>query len=151
MPSILSDLKSKYPNLNFEVGDQFYWSPSLQTIYYVSPLTSSSDSINLLHEVAHALLNHASYKKDIDLIKMERDSWDKTVELAPDFGLSVSDDDVSDAMDSYRQWIYRRSLCPSCGASGLEVDNKTFSCIACNSRWTANEARTCGLKRYVIK
>ena len=151
MPSIFSALKSNFPEFNFRVGDQYYWSPSTQAIYY-SPLEDGSINFPiLLHELSHALLGHSEYKKDIDLIKMERDAWEKAFEIAPKYGISISPDLIEESMNSYRDWMYERSLCPTCGAVGIEVSGKSYKCIACSGpQWRPNEARTCGLRRYKI-
>lgn len=151
MRSILSAIKSDYPKIKFKVGDQYYWSPSLQTVFYAPLNNGSIDNVLLIHELSHAILNHSSYKKDIDLLKIERQAWDKTLELASAYNVRVNTTEANDALDSYRDWLHNRSVCPTCSAIGLEVDNKEYSCVACGAKWRPNEARICQLKRYKIK
>lgn len=149
--SILSAIKSNYPKLNFKVGDRYYWSPSLQTVFYALLSDGSIDNVLLIHELSHAVLGHANYSKDIELLKMERDAWEKTAELASSYNITLSDEEIETALDSYRDWLHSRSICPECNAIGHEVSDKAYHCIACGSHWRPNEARTCGLKRYKIK
>lgn len=155
--SILSALKNDYPELKFEVGDRHYWSPSLKTIFYTLPTTTDSfcgdlsNDLLLIHELAHATLDHINYNQDIDLLKMERDAWEKTISLAKRYGVGVDKEVVNQALNSYRDWLHSRSICPSCDAIGHETREKTYQCIACGTKWRPNEARTCGLKRYKTK
>ena len=151
MRSILSAIKSDYPKIKFKVGDRYYWSPSLKTVFYTPLPDGSIDSVLLIHELAHAALNHSNYDKDIALLKMERQAWSKTAELAKNYSISVNEEDIDDALDSYRDWLHSRSICPSCSAIGLEVENKEYKCVACGTKWLPNEARVCRLRRYKIK
>ena len=144
--SVLSQLKNNYPQFTFELGDNFLWSSSNNTIYYDK--TSDNQPIFLLHELSHALLGHASYNRDIELITMERQAWDHTIKLAPQYGVTISDDVVQSTLDSYRDWIHERSTCPSCQATGLQIEKHIYMCPACNRQWRVNEARTCALRRY---
>ena len=148
-PSILANLKNRYPQFNFKSGDNFLWSSSDNSIYYNKK--SSNQSIFLLHELSHALLNHTSYNRDIKLIIMEREAWDHTKTLAAEFNVEISEDIIQSTLDSYRDWLHSRSTCPKCEATGLQTDNREYTCLSCNYIWQVNEARTCALKRYQIK
>jgi predicted RNA-binding Zn-ribbon protein involved in translation (DUF1610 family) len=149
MPStatLLSSLKSNYPQFSFKKGDNFLWSSSDNTIYYDN--ITENRSIFLLHELSHALLGHASYTSDIQLITMERQAWDYTIKLAPKFNITISNDIVQSNLDSYRDWLHTRSTCPACQATGLQTKEYTYKCPACGHKWQVNEARTCALRRY---
>lgn len=152
MPSIFLAIKNKYPQFDFKVGDQYYWSPSSNTIFYkaLADKPLEVDNVSLLHELSHALLGHAHYDKDIELLKMEREAWDKTVELASLYKVDILENDIEEALDSYRHWLHARSICPNCNAIGHEAANKIYKCIACGEKWKPNEARLCGLKRYKV-
>lgn len=148
MPSITSlvkQLKASFPNFNFREGETFLWSHPDNTIYY-NP--SENDGSLLLHELAHAVLGHADYKRDVELLAMERMAWDKVKELAPQYNLAIDDDFVQDNLDTYRDWLHARSTCPNCGSSGMQIKIQIFSCPSCRSEWQVNEARTCALRRY---
>lgn len=151
MPSpILSKIKEDFPEINFVSGKVFAWSPNSATITYVSS-GSPDDTAQLLHELAHALLNHSDYQRDINLIDMERSAWECAVrELAPQYGVDIKmvDDVVQDSLDSYRQWLHARSSCPNCQAVGIEYRKHQYRCLQCHSKWRVNEARNCELRRY---
>lgn len=144
--SILNQLKNNYPQFLFKKGNKFQWSPSEKTIYYDS--LAKDQAIFLLHELSHALLGHSSYNYDVQLISMERQAWDNTVELAPLYGVLVDDELVQLTLDSYRDWLHSRSSCPKCSANGTQTDKFLYKCPACNNTWRVNEARTCALRRY---
>ena len=142
MVSIVSKLAKDYPALTFAEGDDFLWSPEVNTIFY----KKDSDDALLFHEVGHALLEHKDYDRDVTLLTMERDAWDKAKTL--DYGLKIDETTVQDHLDTYRQWLHARSTCPTCGANGHQVKKLTYHCVACGTDWRVNEARLCGLKRY---
>lgn len=146
--SVLLQLKNNYPQFSFKIGDNFLWSPSDSTIYYDKSIDYRPAF--LLHELAHALLGHNSYDRDIQLITMERQAWDHTKELAPPYGITIPDDIVQSNLDSYRDWIHDRSTCPNCKATGIQTERIIYSCPACRHQWRVNEARTCALRRYGI-
>jgi hypothetical protein len=143
--SIISQLKNKFPELSFESSDNFYWSPSDKKIYY----DAKSDEIELLfHETGHALLGHANFDSDVRLVAMERDAWAKAQSIATDFDINISDDLVQENLDSYRDWLHKRSTCPDCKAVGLQIEKALFACPACNNNWRVNPAINCALRRY---
>lgn len=149
--SLANTLASAFPGLSFEVSDDFRWSPEEKVVYYCTDEREDGAS-ELLHETAHGLLQHAGYERDIDLLKMERDAWSYAAqELAPRFGINIEDDSVEDALDSYREWLHARSLCPHCSQTGIQTDTNTYSCLGCDESWYANEARRCALRRYKVE
>jgi hypothetical protein len=147
--SLLEQLKKDFPGFQYKSGEHFEWRPSEKTIMY-DPGDPYLDA-HLLHETAHATLKHARYDRDIDLIKMERDAWEAArTELGPRYGVSVPTSILHHDMDTYRDWLHARSICPNCGATGLQVQKKTYKCVTCLQQWNVNEARTCELRRYRI-
>jgi uncharacterized phage protein len=150
MPSITSlinKLKNDYPEISFTGGDEFRWSPTDKTVIYQ---IGSDDAASLLHEVAHSLLHHISYNKDLQLLEMEREAWlQATGVLAPAYEIAISDETVDTALDSYRDWLHARSTCPECKATGIQTKQKEYKCVACHTKWRVNEARVCELRRYV--
>lgn len=147
MPSTISlvkRLKLDYPAIQFKEGEVFSWSPSTNTILY----RTTGSAQDLIHELAHAVLSHTDYRRDIELVAIERDAWEKALtDLGPTYGIDLSRDVIEESMDSYRDWLHARSTCPNCQATGLESDKHLYFCPACRSNWTVNEARTCGLRR----
>jgi hypothetical protein len=146
--STLSRLEKDFPNIKFRRGSTFRWAPAEQTVYFADP----DDTTSLLHEVAHALLSHTEYTRDIELLEIERQAWDTAVlRLSKQYGISISEGEVEDMLDTYRDWLHSRSLCPTCEATGLQTDKNSYSCLACNTAWRVNEARSCALRRYKTK
>lgn len=144
-------LQQTFPQLRFAVGDNFYWSASEQTVFFRSVI-SDDEAALLLHETAHGLLGHHDFTSDIALLKCERDAWRHAKKvLAPQFGVDIDEDTAQDHLDTYRNWLHARSLCPSCHQTGLQAAEQRYECINCKSRWRVNEARTCGLRRYALK
>lgn len=148
MSSLLDKLKQDYPRLAFTASDRFYWSPSEQVIYY-DPKSKKAEV--LLHEISHSLLGHTDYSRDIELLAMERQAWDRATSLSEKYGVPIEDNTVQDYLDTYREWLEARSTCPECHAIGHESSKHLYKCVACGHSWRVNEARICGLKRYAVK
>jgi hypothetical protein len=150
MPSTLSlitKMHQDFPNIRFAPGDSFRWSPQEHAIYY----SNSTDAVLLIHEVAHAALGHDTYIKDIDLLKIERGAWEYARDiLAARYEVEINDDLIQDALDTYRNWLHARSTCPDCQATGLQTAERAYTCLACKAIWRVNEARSCGLRRYIL-
>ncbi len=135
--------------LIFESGNYFGWNHETATIT-LDP-NDANASAYTLHEYGHAALKHSDYKKDIELLTMERDAWTFATDSASRFALDIDPELIEDSLDTYRNWLHSRSLCPKCGATGIQIDARQYDCIACHTKWTVNEARTCALRRYETK
>lgn len=151
MPStspLISKLQATFPEYAFAAGDEFRWSPDEQTIIY-DP--SSDDQAALLHELSHAILNHTSYMRDVHLLDLERDAWQYAIrELSVTYGVPIPIDQVESSLDTYRDWLHARSICPNCGATGIQTKSDEYKCVACYERWRVNDARICALRRYRV-
>lgn len=145
--SILNQLSAEHPNLVIKKADDFAWNPDKNSVFFDESHPNSMEL--LLHELAHGILNHKGYIKDIELLTMEAKAWDQASEIANKFGLTLDNDVVQDHMDTYRDWMHARSTCPKCNANGLQRDSH-YECLACRHSWRSNEARICGLKRYSL-
>lgn len=149
IPSLLALLKDNYPHLLFVSGDDFHFEPSLNTIYIVE--THPDVEALLLHEVAHSVLEHHEYQRDVQLLSMETDAWDEARRLALHYGVTIDTDTQEDHLESYREWLHARSRCPRCEATGIQSSSKQYHCLSCMADWTVNEARTCQLRRFQQK
>lgn len=150
LASIVRRLSHDFPQFSFLEGEAFAWSHERQAISYRSDDTPEAIA-QLLHEVGHGVLQHSRYARGIDLLAMERQAWEYAIHsLAPRYGvaLSMCDPVVQDALDTYRDWLHARSVCPQCGAAGIETSNQHYRCLHCQASWRVNEARTCHLRRY---
>jgi hypothetical protein len=133
----------------FKKSVRFLWSPNEQTIYYF--YESKNDYVYMFHELSHAILGHADYTRDVELLAMERDAWDKAVEIAKKYKMGIDDETVQSTLDTYRDWLHDRSTCPICSANGIQTEKYTYKCLECNHEWRVNEARLCALRRYKMK
>ncbi|HXH27006.1 MAG TPA: hypothetical protein VNG90_03845 [Candidatus Acidoferrum sp.] len=142
---LLKKIIEDFNQFTFQQGDSFAWQSRTNTIVYSNggnffPL--------LLHEIAHALLGHKAYGLDIDLLNKENAAWQHALQvLAPVYSLEIDESFIELCLDDYRAWLYKRSLCPACGQTGLQIKKNVYSCINCGGAWKTNDARQCGLRR----
>ena len=130
---------ARFPDITFIPGKRFSWSPRRHAVIYVP----GGADWSLLHETAHGLLGHERYSSDIELVQMERAAWDRAVQLAAELNLPPIDPEhVEDCLDTYRDWLYKRSCCPRCSVQGLqEADGRHYRCHNCHARWRVSSAR----------
>lgn len=144
---LLSRLRADHPDITFVVGDDFKWSKA------GSELTVAIEGPPeyILHELAHAVLEHSDYTLDIQLLAQEREAWDYAkATLMPKYSLEGNDGLAEEALDTYREWMHARALCPSCGLSCLQPKTSTYVCVNCRCSWRPNDARRCALRRYKL-
>ncbi|MES2970958.1 MAG: hypothetical protein V4702_01390 [Patescibacteria group bacterium] len=97
----------------------------------------------LVHEVAHALLDHQSYQTDAGLLKLEVEAWEKARDLGTKLDLSIDEEHIQECLNTYRDWLYARSTCPTCMLNSLQIDETTYQCLNCSTRWSVSGARFC--------
>lgn len=142
--TLIALVKHDYHAITFTSGEAFRWSPSEQTVYYSQKeLRHSYGQWTLLHELGHSILGHTTYNSDIELIKMEAEAWEKAKQLSAKYDVTISEDHIQDCLDTYRDWLYQRSLCPSCTTTGPQLDSRTYTCSNCEQTWHVSNARFC--------
>jgi len=141
MDELVSRLQQDYPELSFIAGDAACWSPRDSHVYYI--LDDHAGVAGLLHELAHALLGHTAYASDLDLLKKEVAAWEKAISLAELYGLQLDGNHIQDCLDSYRDWVHRRSKCPTCRVNGLQTTIERYSCLNCGHHWRVSTSRLC--------
>lgn len=156
MSWLIQKLSQDNPDILFEEGEVFSWSPTKRTVFYKT--NELGAPALLLHETSHALLEHRNYQRDVELVSMEAAAWDKAKEYATELEAEyaksfkvvkiVTEDQVQDHLDTYREWLHNRSTCPKCTAIGYQTDPLRYACPACSHKWRVNEARVCALRRY---
>lgn len=142
MKNLLSSLRADYPGINFVAGEAFFWSPKDKTVTYTLGKTNQ-DNWSLLHEVSHGILEHIDYTSDFELVRLEVEAWDHAQKLAPTYGIQIDQDHVEDCLDTYRDWLHRRSTCPTCGTVSTQADPKTYRCFNCSATWHVSNSRFC--------
>ena len=150
MKKLLASLQLDYPDIRFVASDSFQWAQTNRTIHYDAGHQNAAAL--LLHELAHACLKHTKFQYDVELVRKESEAWAYASEiLAPRYDLLIDEDTREDAIDSYRDWLHSRSLCPQCQMNCLQTKTGTYSCEACGCQWRANQARLCELRRYRLQ
>lgn len=148
MSSLIHRLKTDFPALVFLETEHFSWSPRTQTVSYTTHQSDARQQV--LHEVAHGILDHRAFHHDVELLAMETEAWNRAESLAKQYDVDLDQAMVQDYLDTYRDWLHTRSTCPACTATGYQTAASTYECAACGHRWRVNDARICGLKRYSL-
>ncbi|HUY53071.1 MAG TPA: hypothetical protein VMV24_00650 [Candidatus Dormibacteraeota bacterium] len=152
MPNqIINFTSNLLPDIRLEPGNSFFWSPKHNKITYnESVITSPIGTWSMLHEVAHALMRHTNYASDLELLRLEVEAWDEAKKLGDKLGLIINDDHIQDCLDTYRDWLHRRSTCPNCGIVCLQSTSTLYHCHNCNISWNVSASRFCRPYRLQI-
>ena len=139
--NFINSLAKDYPKYTFRQGNQDHWSPARQTIIYnpSKPLVELQYSV--LHELAHAELGHKSYSSDIELVKLEAEAWQLAAALGKKYKIDISNDHIQNCLDTYRDWLHRRSACPTCGLRTVQTDHQHYECFNCRTKWAVSGDR----------
>ena len=144
MEELVSSLSQIITGVNFRAGKAFCWSPKTRRISYVPSSTQPQLAIwSLLHEASHALLDHRDYTSDFELLQMEVAAWQKARELAKQHRQKIDEQHIETCLNTYRDWLHRRSTCPSCSLQGLQTDPIYYRCLNCQSIWKVTASRFC--------
>lgn len=145
MLELVAKLSQDNPHLKFIAAASFYWCPETSEVYYdTTKADETTSSWSLLHETSHALLGHTSYKADVELLHLEVAAWTHALCIAKSYQIDINNDYVQDCLDTYRDWLYRRSLCPGCGTQCLQADESNhYRCFNCHTRWHVSPSRFC--------
>ncbi len=144
MDTVLTALKAQLPDITFRPGNEFLWSPSQHLICYRVNNTTESDGIwALLHEASHGILGHTTYASDFELLTLEVAAWHHAQELGKSLGIAIDEEHIQDCLDTYRDWLHRRSTCPTCSTVAIQQSPTEYSCHNCLTRWSVTESRFC--------
>jgi hypothetical protein len=142
METLLKKLRRDYPKLRFAEGETFCWAPHTKQIFYT--LGDSPAAVwSLLHETAHALLEHTVYSLDFELIHMEVEAWEMAQKIGITYGIVINENHIQDCLDSYRDWLYGRSICPSCETKTVQRSDARYACFNCHANWEVAASRFC--------
>lgn len=138
-------LGSAFPQYTFTAAKQACWSPETQQIFYNTSTKSKVSVYGLLHELGHALLGHKTYNTDIDLLQKEVAAWAKASAIARGFNVGIDIDETyaENCLETYRNWLYKRSTCPECGAHGIQNETRQYYCLNCKAEWNVSTSRFC--------
>ena len=125
---LLEKIRSDFPELRFRTGDKFTFRPPRTII--VGPDQAFWDLL-LLHELSHAILKHNSFRIDIQRLKMETEAWKKARELAAFYGVEANEEIIQENLDTYRDWLHKKSRCPKCGLTRFQTPDGKYHCPRC--------------------
>ena len=141
---MIDKLAAILPGIDFTPGENYFWSPADNRITYADDTEDKNGQYALLHETGHALLGHRTYQTDYQLLKMEVEAWEKAKEIAAKLGIKISENHIQECLDSYRDWLYKRCICPSCGTKTIQNDtSNSYSCFNCHACWQVSPSRFC--------
>lgn len=144
MQVLLHKLAADFPALTFCQGEQSCWSPQEKKIIFMIEAEDETISIwSLLHEVGHAAQGHTTYHSDFELLQLEAAAWQHAQILADKYGYAIDSDHIQDCLDTYRDWLHRRSTCPTCGNRSLQESARQYSCFNCDTKWQVTTSRFC--------
>lgn len=142
MEKLIKKLRADHPDLVFSPGQSHCWSPEQGQISYKNSIESHGVE-GLLHELGHARLQHQGYVSDMELLQKEVDAWQEALLMAELYGVSFDQEHMQDCLDTYRDWIYKRSICPTCLGTGLQKDARHYNCLNCGHIWGVTASRFC--------
>lgn len=139
--AFIAQLSLDYPDFKFEPGSQEHWSPRSKTVTYNLDQPLRELRYGVLHELAHALLEHADYSTDFELLKLEANAWDRASNIGHRYHIEIGSEHIQNCLDTYRDWLHRRSTCPSCGMHVLQKDSSSYQCFNCQTTWNVSTGR----------
>lgn len=142
--ALTKPLSAAYPDIKFTEADTFYWAPEKSTVFYAPRTNNKEAHWSLLHELAHAVLGHTDYTTDLELLLLEAEAWEYAKELEQKHSSGwqpIDNEHVQDCLDTYRDWLHARSMCPRCDQVGLQQNKLMYICINCRQNWKTSSAR----------
>ncbi len=130
MDNLVKQIKQDNPDLVFKKGDKFAFRPP-KTIF-IGPKEPKMELL-LLHELGHASLGHRDYKTHIDRLRMENAAWEKAKELAAKYDVEYDEELAQSELDTYREWLHKKSCCPVCGLTRFQTPDSTYHCPRCEN------------------
>ena len=127
---LLDRLRKDFPEIRFRSGVKFLFRPPRTVVLGADEAHSE---LLLLHEVGHALCGHRTFTTDVRRLKMEREAWTKAKSLCAKYGIVYDDEVVEHELDSYREWLDKKSRCPRCGLTRFQTPDGQYHCPRCES------------------
>ncbi len=128
--TFLAKIKSDHPEFNFRKGERFSFRPP-KTIT-VGP-DEKNDELLLLHELGHAMSGHKAFNTGAERLKMEREAWEKARELASGYGVEFDDFLAETELDTYRNWLDKKTRCKKCGLTCYQTPDGVNHCPRCEN------------------
>ena len=125
----IAKLQADYPEFNIKSGSKFAFRPP-KTIFWGPP--QPNFALLTLHELAHALCKHKDYATHIERIKIESEAWERAKTLCDEYAIAWDEDFVQEQLDTYRDWLHAKSLCPTCRLTRFQTPDGTYHCPRCD-------------------
>lgn len=129
--SLLACLKADFPDFTFKPGSKFAWRPPKTIV-----LGPQEPHFNLLmlHELGHATLGHTAFKTHVERLKMEVAAWQQAKIFSKTYNIPYNEDFVESQLDTYRDWLHAKSLCPNCKLTRYQLPSGEYICPLCDRR-----------------
>lgn len=129
----------KFRDYKFVDSSEFYWSAIDKTIHFDSSRMDSEEGLyKLIHEIGHAESHHKNFTSGIKLLSLETEAWVKAKDIASTFDLNIPEKFIEHSLDSYRDWLHKRSTCPTCKTVGIESNENQYRCFNCRQKWAVS-------------
>lgn len=146
--TLVEKVMADFSSIDFISSEKFRWSPEDNVIFFNTKTDNSEWS--LLHEIGHVLCEHKIYSSDVGLLKMEVQAWQKARKLANKYAINIDEEHIEKCLDSYRDWLYRRSSCPKCSQAGIEKSLGIYLCVNCKNQWKVTAEKFCRVYRKTV-
>ena len=141
--TFVQTIKKDFPDIDFIEAESSSWSPKHASVSYSKKSSFELSASSLLHEIGHMMAKHSDYQQDIQLLIMESEAWQKALRLAKKYRINIDKDHVEDCLDTYRNWLHKRSACPNCTMTGSQKNRTTYNCLNCLKQWNVSKSRFC--------
>ena len=130
MDQLIEKLRRDFPELNFKIGKKFAFRfPKTITINPDEP----EAKLLTLHELGHAVLGHRDFSRDVKRLKMEVEAWEKVREFAKTYNIAFDEEIMQSELDTYRDWLHKKSRCPKCGLTRFQDADGVYHCPRCEN------------------
>lgn len=138
--AFLFELMNEYNQFSWQFGNRFkFRAPKTITIDQNGTYPHQYFALLTLHELGHALSNHKDYNIDVERLKAESEAWQHAKTLIKthekwqkDYKISWDEDFAENELDSYRDWLHKKSKCKNCGLTMFQTDDKKYHCPNCD-------------------
>ncbi len=128
--TFIQKIRSDFPEFVFKPAERFSFRTP-RTIFI--NLGADKSDLLTLHELGHALLGHTSFKTGVERVKMERAAWEEARKLAEVYEVEFDEDFVEAKLDTYRDWLDKKTRCPKCGLTRFQDPEGNFHCPRCEN------------------
>jgi len=127
---LLNRLGYDYPDFKFITGHKFAFRPPKTIV--IGPDEQNRELL-LLHELGHATLGHRDFNTDVKRLKMEVEAWDQAKNLADKYEVEWDEEVAQNELDTYRDWLHKKSRCPKCGLTRFQTPDGEYHCPRCEN------------------